>query len=237
MTPGWFWLAALAFKTQFGTFHAPNISPDPEFGIGGWTLADFGNALKRGVGKKGEHLYPSFPYGSYTRMSDKDVNDLWAYMQTLPKSQNKPPAHDLSFPFNIRLALGGWKFLYFTDADRVVLANADARVQRGQYLVEGPGHCGECHTPRDMLGGFESGKWLAGAPNPDGPGRIPDITPGSKSIGAWSEKDIAAYLKPASRLISTVSAAHGRGAEKLAKLPATDREAIAAYLKAIPAVE
>ncbi|MFB2603441.1 cytochrome c, partial [Rhizobium phaseoli] len=185
----------LALKSPFGTFHVPNISPDEKAGIGGWTLAQFGNAMKRGVGPGGEHLYPSFPYGSYSRMSDKDVNDLFAFLKTLPKSANVAPAHELPFPYNIRLALGGWKFLYFNDQPRVALASSDDKIKRGQYLVEGPGHCGECHTPRDALGGFEAGQWLAGAPNPEGKGRIPDITPSSKSIGSWSEADIANYLE------------------------------------------
>jgi mono/diheme cytochrome c family protein len=228
----------LPFKTQFGTFYAPNISPDPEFGIGGWTLADFGNALKRGVGKNGEHLYPAFPYSSYTRMSDKDVNDLWAYMQTLPKSNNKVAAHELSFPFNLRLSLGGWKFLYFGAGERVALANADDSVRRGQYLVEGLGHCGECHTPRDAMGGFKAGQWLAGGPNPDGEGRIPNITPGSKSIGGWSQKDIVAYLETGfTPEFDSVGGSMVEVQKNMAKLPASDREAIAAYLKVIPAVE
>ncbi|HEY0122841.1 MAG TPA: cytochrome c, partial [Rhizobium sp.] len=158
----------LALSSPFGTFHVPNISPDEKAGLGNWTLADFGNAMKRGVGKNGEHLYPSFPYGSYARMSDKDINDLWGFLKTLPKSDNVAPPHELPFPFDIRLALGGWKFLYFNDQPRVVIANADDKIRRGQYLVEGPGHCGECHTPRDGLGGFLRDQWLAGAPNPEG---------------------------------------------------------------------
>jgi mono/diheme cytochrome c family protein len=184
-----------ALKSPFGTFHAPNISPDETAGLGGWTLAEFGNAMTRGVGKDGEHLYPSFPYGSYARMTTKDINDLWAYLQTLPKSANIVPPHDLPFPYNIRRALGGWKFLFSTNGPRAHVNAADAKLVRGQYLVEGPGHCGECHTPRNALGGFEPGRWLAGAPNPEGEGRIPDITPGSKSIGSWSESDIAYYLE------------------------------------------
>jgi mono/diheme cytochrome c family protein len=226
----------LAIKSDFGTFHAPNISPDPDAGIGKWSLADFGNAIKRGVGPGGEHLYPSFPYGSYARMSDKDVNDLWAYMQTLPRSDNRPPPHDLPFPFNIRLAVGGWKFLYFNDQPRVALDNPSDQVKRGQYIVEGPGHCGECHTPRDALGGFKPGEWLAGAKNPDGEGMIPNITPGSKDIGAWSASDIAEYLTSGfTPDFDSVGGSMLEVQQNMAKLPASDREAIAAYLKAIPA--
>lgn len=227
----------LPLKSPFGIFHVPNISPDETAGIGAWTLADFGNAMKRGVGRQGEHLYPSFPYGSYARLSDKDVNDLFGYIKTLPKSANVAPPHDLPFPYNIRLSLGGWKFLYFTDQPRVQLASSDATLKRGQYLVEGPGHCGECHTPRDALGGFVAGQWLAGAPNPEGEGRVPNITRGSKSIGAWSEDDIVTYLETG--FTPDFDSAGGAMVEvqkNIARLPAEDRKAIAAYLKAIPAL-
>jgi len=224
----------LAIDSPFGKFHVPNISPDETAGIGDWTLAAFGNALTRGVGPDGSHLYPSLPYGSYARMTAKDVADLFAYMKTLPKSDNVAPPHELGFPFNIRLALGGWKFLYFNDAPRVDLANADAVVKRGQYLVEGPGHCGECHTPRDALGGFQSGMWLAGAPNPEGKGRIPNITPGG-SIAAWSEADIVNYLETGfTPDFDTVGGTMVEVQQNMAKLPNTDRAAIAAYLKVIP---
>ncbi|WP_018239112.1 cytochrome c [Ensifer sp. BR816] len=222
-------------KSPFGTFFPPNVSPDETAGIGGWTLAEFGNAMTRGVGKNGEHLYPSFPYGSYARMSVEDVNDLWGFMQTLPKSANVAPPHDLPFPFNVRLALGGWKLLYLTDAPRAEVNTADAKLAHGQYLVEGPGHCGECHTPRNALGGFEKDRWLAGAPNPEGEGRIPDITPGSKSIGSWSASDIASYLETGfTPEFDTVSGSMVDVQKNMAKLPASDREAIAAYLKALP---
>ncbi|ACP24527.1 diheme cytochrome c-type [Sinorhizobium fredii NGR234] len=222
-------------KSPFGTFYPPNISPDETAGVGGWTLAAFGNAMTRGVGKDGEHLYPSFPYGSYARMSPKDINDLWGFMRTLPKSDNVAPPHDLPFPFNIRLTLGGWKLLYLNDAPRVDVDTADAKLARGQYLVEGPGHCGECHTPRNALGGFEADRWLAGAPNPEGEGRIPDITPGSKSIGGWSASDIASYLETGfTPEFDSVGGSMVEVQQNMAKLPAAEREAIAAYLKALP---
>lgn len=225
----------LALKSPFGTFHVPNISPDEKAGIGSWTLAQFGNAMKRGVGPQGQHLYPSFPYGSYARMSDKDVLDLFGYIKTLPKSENVAPPHELPFPYNIRLALGGWKFLYFNDQPRVVLASADDKLRRGQYLVEGPGHCGECHTPRDVLGGFKPDMWLAGAPNPEGKGRIPNITPGGQDVGNWSEADIANYLETG--FTPDFDSAGGSMTEvqqNIAHLPKSDIEAIAAYLKAVP---
>jgi mono/diheme cytochrome c family protein len=202
----------LALKSPFGTFHVPNISSDEQAGIGNWTLAQFGNAMKRGVAPNGSHLYPSFPYASYTRMTDKDVNDLYAYMKTLPKSSNVAPPHELP-----------------------LLQNADDKVKRGQYLVEGLGHCGECHTPRDALGGLKPDLWLAGAPNPEGQGTIPNITPGSKAIGEWSEADIANYLETG--FTPDFDSAGGSMTEvqqNVAHLPKADLEAIAAYLKAVP---
>lgn len=226
----------LALKSPFGTFHAPNISPDETAGIGAWTLAEFGDAMKRGTGRDGEHLYPSFPYASYARMSVKDVNDLYGYLKTLPKSANVAPDHELPFPFDIRLALGGWKFLYLNEAPRVELANTGETVKRGQYLVEGPGHCGECHTPRDMLGGLKTGAWLAGGPNPEGEGRIPDITPAEGGLGGWSAGDIASYLETGfTPEFDSVGGSMVAVQKNMALLPKEDRDAIAAYLKAIPA--
>ncbi|MBW6421169.1 cytochrome c [Rhizobium sp. XQZ8] len=226
-----------ALPSPFGTFHIPNISPDPKAGIGGWTLAQFGNAMTRGVGPNGEHLYPSFPYGSYARLPAKDVNDLFGYLKTLPASQNIAPPHELGFPFNIRMAVGGWKFLYFNDQPRVQLASADDKLKRGQFLVEGPGHCGECHTPRDAMGGFLPGKWLAGGPNPEGKGTIPNITPGG-DLGSWSEGDITNYLETGfTPDFDTAGGSMVEVQQNIAHLPKGDIEAIAAYLKAVPSVK
>jgi mono/diheme cytochrome c family protein len=225
----------LALKSPFGTFHIPNISPDEKAGIGSWTLAQFGNAMKRGVGPGGQHLYPAFPYASFARMTDKDINDLFGYIKTLPKSANVAPPHELPFPYNVRLALGGWKMLYLNDSPHVALANADDKLKRGQYLVEGPGHCGECHTPRDALGGLKNDMWLAGAPNPEGRGVIPNITPAAKNIGSWSEADIANYLETGfTPDFDTVGGSMTEVQKNLARLPKSDLEAIAAYLKAVP---
>ena len=224
-------------KSPFGTFYPPNISPDPTAGIGAWTLAEFGDAMLRGVGRQGEHLYPSFPYASYARMTPRDINDLYGYLKTLPVSANVAPTHDLPFPFNQRLLIGGWKLLYLNDTPRVRLSKPDAKVERGQYLVEGPGHCGECHTPRNALGGLQTDQWLAGAPDPEGgKGRVPNITPGGKGVGDWGENDIAYYLESGfTPDFDSVGGSMVAVQKNMARLPAADREAIAAYLKAIPA--
>ncbi|WP_407941820.1 c-type cytochrome [Methylobrevis albus] len=226
----------VTLNTDFGRFHVPNISPDPDTGIGGWSTLDFVNAMVRGVGRRGEHLYPAFPYTSYARMTLPDVIDLKGYMDTLPAVPNQVAAHELPFPFSLRRGLGLWKRLYLDPVPAVVLADASDLVRRGQYLVEGPGHCGECHTPRDAIGGLDRTAWLAGAPNPDGDGRIPNITPDSTGIGAWSAEEIAYSLESGfTPEFDSFGGSMVAVQENLAALPAEDREAIAAYLKAVPA--
>lgn len=226
----------VALTSPFGTFHVPNISPDPQAGIGAWSLAEFGNAMTRGVGREGEHLYPSFPYTSYARMSPQDINDLFGYLKTLPSSADVAPPHELGFPFNMRVTLGGWKFLFFDDGPRVALAATDEKLARGQFLVEGPGHCGECHTPRNSLGGLQTAQWLAGGPNPEGEGRIPNITPGSTSVGSWSESDLVNYFQTGfTPDYDSVGGSMVEVQKNLSHLPQEDLEAIAAYLKAVPA--
>lgn len=225
--------------TEFGTFHAPNISPDPRHGIGGWSLADFANAMQRGVTPAGRHLYPAFPYTSYSRMASGDIADLWAYLKTLPSAATDAPANDLAFPFNIRRGIGLWK-LAFLDTEPVISLSAEASdiVRRGQYLVEGPGHCGECHTPRRLwgLGGLDETRWLAGGPAPEGQGRIPNITPGGE-IGGWSEEDLVNYFQTGfTPDFDSVGGSMAEVQENLSHLPEDDLRAISAYLKAVPAV-
>ena len=151
-------------KTAFGTFVAPNISQDTKDGIGAWSMEDFANAMLKGVSPSGDHLYPAFPYTSYARMKPSDVGDLFAFLKTLPAVSGKAPGHRLSFPFNIRRGIGLWKLAYLSDKPVVRLAaDAPDAVGAGRYLVEGPGHCGECHTPRDLAGGPKKAAWLPAA--------------------------------------------------------------------------
>ena len=222
------------FETDFGTFVAPNISPDPDEGIGTWSELDFVNAVMRGVSPDGSHYYPAFPYGSYVRMRMEDVRDLWAYIQTLPASARPNDPNEVGFPFSIRRGNGVWKLLYLDDAWIVDVPEA---LERGRYLVEGPGHCGECHTPRKGLGGLDASQWLSGAPNPDGKGRIPNITPGGKTISGWAEIDIVEYLTSGfTPDYDTAGGSMVSVIENTSKLSDQDRAAIAAYLKAIPAI-
>lgn len=223
-------------ESDFGTFIGPNISPDPQAGIGQWALEDFANAMLKGVSPDGSHYYPAFPYGSYTRMTDQDIADLFAFLKTLPVSDIASLPHEIGFPFNIRRSLGGWKLLFFTDAPQVTLASSTPELERGQYLVEGPGHCGECHTPRNLIGGFVPGQWMAGAHNPDGEGVIPNITPGGKPVGDWSASDIAYYLESGfTPDFDSVGGSMVDVQKNMEKLEGSDRDAIAAYLKALPA--
>lgn len=224
----------LEVKTDFGIFRVPNVSPDKETGIGGWSTLDFANAVLRGVSPGGAHFYPAFPYSSYTRMTIEEVIDLKAFMDTLPAVSNRVADHDLGFPFSIRRGVGVWKFFYFSPKPVLALADATDILKRGQYLVEGPGHCGECHTSRDMLGGLKKSLWLAGAPNPEGKGTIPNITPGEGGL-TWSEQEIVDTFKTGfTPDFDTLGGRMGAVQENLSHLPDADLRAIAAYLKAVP---
>lgn len=224
-----------AFATQFGTFYAPNISPDPDHGIGGWDIATFVHSIQDGITPEGEHTYPAMPYTAYAKLVPQDVVDLKAYIDTLPPSAVPSQDHAVGFPFNIRRALGGWKFLFASAA--FVMPDATAStpdLQRGRYIVEAMAHCGECHTPRNLLGGLQKANWLAGAPLPDGPGRVPNITPAKLS---WSDADILAYLTTGfTPEFDVVGGSMAHVVENMARLPAADVAAVVAYLKATPAV-
>ena len=219
------------FVSDFGTFVAPNISPDPTHGIGGWTLAEFASALKRGVSPQGRHYYPAFPYTAFAKMEDQDIADLWAYWQGLPASDAPSLPHEVGFPFSIRRGIGLWKLLYLNE-DWVMAGDLDPQLTRGRYLVEALAHCGECHTPRGALGGLDTGRWLAGAPNPSGKGQIPGLTPDKLS---WGAEDIAYYLETGFTPDYDSAGGHMVAVvENFAKLTAEDRAAVAAYVKAVP---
>jgi mono/diheme cytochrome c family protein len=225
----------MTLESPYGTFHVPNISPHAD-GIGGWTTLVFVNAMMRGVSPDGRHYYPSFPYASYAKMRIEDVIDLKAFIDTLPFVAGTTPDHELGIPWNTRRGIGFWKRLYLDAAP--VVPVADPQSERGRYLVEGPGHCGECHTPRDFLGGLIEARWLAGAPNPEGRGRIPNITPGGSAVGEWSAADIEYYLESGfTPDFDTVGGTMVAVQENMAELTKEDRAAIAAYLKALPAAD
>jgi mono/diheme cytochrome c family protein len=185
-----------ALKTPFGTFHAPNITPDRETGIGAWSDEDFLRALREGMSPDGAHLYPAFPYTSYTRMSDDDMLAIKGYIFSLPPVRQENRAHDLDFPFGWRFLLGPWKMLNFTPGAFAADPVRSDSWNRGAYLVEALGHCGECHTPRDALGALNREQWLAG--NTEGPegDKVPNITPDEATgIGSWSKGQITGVLR------------------------------------------
>jgi mono/diheme cytochrome c family protein len=216
--------------SPFGTFIAPNISPDPDHGIGGWSALDLANAMQRGLSPDGGHYYPAFPYTTYARSTLQDVADLYAFLMTLPPSTAASLPHEVKFPFTIRRGIGLWQRRYLSAAP-VVTGPLSPIAARGRYLVEALAHCGECHTPRDRFGGPDLTRWLAGAPNPEGTGRIPDIRPGRLT---WSEGDIVGYLSTG--FTPDYDSAGGlmvEVIENIKRLPRADQEAIAAYLKAL----
>jgi mono/diheme cytochrome c family protein len=228
-------VGGLELKTPFGTFVPPNISQDQKDGIGAWSEEDFANAMLKGVSPSGEHFYPAFPYASYARMKPADIADLHAFMKTLPAVAGKAPDHRLSFPFTIRRGIGLWKRLYLSPEPVIALPDGTPdKVLAGRYLVEGPGHCGECHTPRDFAGGVKKGEWLAGAVAAEGSGVVPNITLGG-GMKDWSEADIANYLETGfTPEFDSVGGAMVEVQRNMAQLTADDRAAIAAYLKAVP---
>jgi mono/diheme cytochrome c family protein len=219
--------------TPFGTFVAPNISQDEEHGIGGWSRAEVVSAVKYGTAPDGGHYYPAFPYAAYGKATLEDLVSLAAFLETLPADPTPSRPHELSFPYSIRAGVGAWKLL-FAGADWAMPAPTP-EIEAGRYLAEALSHCGECHTPRNALGGLDTARWLAGAPNPSGEGRIPNITPAALT---WSEGDIAEYLK--SGFTPEFDTAGGSMAAVVAgtsRLSDADRAAIAAYVKSVPAVE
>jgi mono/diheme cytochrome c family protein len=222
------------FTSPFGTFLAPNISSDLKHGIGGWSARDLANAMRFGTSPQGKHYFPAFPYTSYAHASLQDIADLHVFLASLPASNVPSQPHEIGFPFNIRRGLGLWKHL-FADKDWVLSGDLSSEVARGRYLVEGLGHCSECHTPRGPLGGLKRDRWMAGAPNPEGKGKIPGLTPDKLN---WNASDIAYYLETGfTPDFDTAGGLMVEVVQNMAQLPAKDRAAIAAYLGAIPAIE
>jgi mono/diheme cytochrome c family protein len=226
----------MELDTPFGLFRVPNISSHTGDGIGEWSMIEFVNAMQRGISPDGRHYYPSFPYTSYARMETRDIMDLRAFLDTLPAVVGRPEDHGLSFPYSIRRGIGLWKRRYLKVDPVIENTSADVQIATGQSLVEGAGHCGECHTSRDRFGGLDTTRWLAGAPNLDGDGKVPDITPAGKNISAWSANDITYYLESGfTPDFDTVGGTMVAVQENMAKLTREDRAAIAAYLKSLPA--
>ncbi|GGF71448.1 diacylglycerol kinase [Terasakiella brassicae] len=180
----------LAIKSPFGTFYVPNITPEPDVGIGGWSDEDFIAAMTQGISPDGSHYYPAFPYTSYTQMTRQDLLDLKAYLDTVAPSKNVVPEHDIPFPFNMRFLMMGWKMMFFDEGTFTPNPNKSEVWNRGAYIVNGPAHCGECHTPRNSLGGSDTSKKFQGNPNGPDKEKIPNIRP-----KGWEEGDYRTALR------------------------------------------
>ena len=226
----------LAIPSPFGTFYVPNISPDPVDGIGRLSESDFVRAVRKGISPAGTHYFPAFPYTSYAHATVQDVRDLFAYLKTLAPVSGKPADHDVPFPFNIRRNVGIWKLLFMDDSLSVPDQSRSPQWNRGAYLVNAFGHCAECHSPRNLLGGIIAAQRFAGGPDPEGKGFVPNIT--QKGLADWSEKDIDYFLETGSTPDGdNAGGSMARVIKNTSELSAQDRAAIAVYVKSLPPVE
>ncbi|HEX3207870.1 MAG TPA: cytochrome c [Geminicoccaceae bacterium] len=234
---GQFLAGGRALETPFGTFYPPNITPDAKTGIGGWSTGAFVQAMTRGRSPGGHPLYPAFPYTSYTRMAEQDLVDLKAYLDTVPPVASPVPAHELRFPFGFRPLLKGWQLLFFEPGTFQPDPNKSENWNRGAYIVNGPGHCGECHTPRNALGAPDPDRFLAGTRDgPDGKA-VPNITPNrDNGIGNWSKTDITFALQTG--ILPDGDVLGGLMAEEIKDASShytpEDRAAVAEYLLSLP---
>ncbi|MDB5643294.1 MAG: putative diheme cytochrome c-553 [Hyphomicrobiales bacterium] len=226
----------LQLKTAFGTFVAPNISPSQADGIGSWKTADLANAMLRGVSPDGAHYYPAFPYTTYAHAKPEDVRDLMAYLRTLPSVDGKAPAHELSFPFSFRRGIGLWKTVFLDTTPIRDEPGKSAEWNRGRYLVDALGHCAECHSPRNPAGGIVAAQRYAGGPDAEGRGWVPNIT--AKGIGSWSKGDVSELLATGfTPEYDSVGSSMADVVRNTGALPKADRDAMAEYLKSLPAVD
>ncbi len=219
-------------KTPVGVLYPPNITPDPDTGIGNMTDIEFVNAMQKGLGRDGQHLIPAFPYTSYAHMKVEDVLDIKSYLATLQLTNNAVPAHEVIALPLVRRGLGAWKRIAFDETKTIDDPSQSASWNRGRYLVNGPGHCNECHTPRNALMASDMSQYLSGGPHPDGTGKVPSL---KNLVGRQKYKDAA-------DLVSAFQNGEGLGYEhmssggmgavqsNLAKLPEADVKAIAEYI-------
>jgi mono/diheme cytochrome c family protein len=224
-----------ALKTPFGTFYGPNITPDAQAGIGRWSYDDFLHAMREGVRPDGANLFPAFPYPSFTKTSDPHLQDLWAYLRTLKPSAQPSREHDLALLYRSRAALGAWKKLFFTPGPMKPDPAQSAQVNRGAYLVQALGHCSECHTPRNALGGPRTDRYLAGAKLADG-ATASNLTP--TRLKRYSDAELKEILQtglyPDGDVIGETMAEVVKNTTS--QLTAQDLEAIMAYLRILPAL-
>ena len=224
-----------AIDTPFGILYSTNLTPDTETGIGQWSEQDFYNAMHTGIRRDGKHLYPAFPYPWFSKLTRNDVDAIKTFLDTLApvKQQNKPPK--LPWPLSWREAMIGWNTLYFTAGSFEADPEKSTQWNRGAYLVEGPGHCGLCHTPKNFLGAVNTDHKLAGGNAGEywyAPSLTGDLRDG---VGAWSDVEIVEYLKTGSNNNTATAGPMTEVVKNSTQyLSEADLEAIAIYLKDSP---
>lgn len=185
--------------TLFGVFWAPNISPDPIHGIGGWTEQDFVRAMRSGRAPDGRRYWPTFPYMTYTNMSDQDLSALWAYLSAQPAVDTPSKEHELNAPYGLPGMLGAWRTMAFREGPLEADPTQSPTWNRGRYLVRAVSYCDQCHTPRGKLGLTQSRRDMAGGANPGKADVHPNLTPSEVGLADWTHDDIVHYLKTAER--------------------------------------
>ena len=224
-----------ALKTPFGTFFGPNITPHPQAGIGKWSEADFVRAMREGRRPDGAHYFPAFPYPSFTKITDADLRDLWAYLRSIAPSSRPSEPHDLGFFFRWRFLVGIWKWLFFAPGPFVADAGKSVQLNRGAYLVQALGHCGECHTPRNFLGAPKKDRFLAGAKMVEGAGAL-NLTP--ERLKKQSDAELKEFLSTAMTPDGDVAAESMAEVVRntTGQLSPQDLDALVAYLRSLPAL-
>jgi mono/diheme cytochrome c family protein len=219
-------------KTPIGVLYPPNLTPDAQTGIGNWSDLDFVNAVQRGISKSGQHLIPAFPYTSYASMPVGDVLDIKAYLMSLPPVASPRREADIPIAFLLRRGLGVWKFLGLDTTPWQPDASQTATWNRGSYLVNGPGHCGECHTPRNLIMARDNSRFLMGGAHPEGKGKVPSLHGLVETKRYKDQKDLVLAFQNGEVLgyENMSSGGMGQVQANMAKLPQADVEAIAEYL-------
>ena len=221
-----------ALETPFGTFFGPNITPHPQAGIGRWSEEDFIRAMRRGLRPDGAHYYPAFPYPSFTRISDGDLRDLWAYLRSLPPSSRASPPHELGLLYRWRWPIWGWKLLYFSPGAFTPDPAHSQTISRGAYLVNALGHCGECHTPRNFLGGPKKDRHLAGAEVGDATATNLTPTRLKKFSDEYLREVLQTAMTPEGDILSEAMGEVVRNTTS--QLTPQDLDALIAYLRSLP---
>ena len=218
-------------ETPFGRLVGANITPDRETGIGTWTFEEFDRAMSEGIGKGGVHLYGAMPFTAFTRVTRDDNRALWAYLQTLQPIHSEVETNQLPFPFNQRASLIGWNWLNFDKGEYRPRLDKSAEWNRGAYIVEGLGHCGTCHTPKNLIGGDKTDRALQGAVVQEW--MAPDITPDPRTgIGRWTEQELMDYLKTGANRYDIASGPMAEEVDHSSRhWTEADLKAVAVYLK------